>query len=133
MAEATRPRPLCDPASAPFYEAARGGRLLLAYCEHCRRYEQPGARTCPVCLGQLGWRQASGRGAVFSFVVFHRALHPAFEVPYAVCMIELEEGPRIVGELIDAAPDAVEVGLPVAAVFAADDNDGLPVRFRPRP
>jgi uncharacterized OB-fold protein len=122
-----------DASLAPFYEAAKAGTLNLAYCPACERYELPGSRTCPECLGRLEWRPGSGRGEVFSYVVFHRALHPDFEVPYAVCTIELEEGPRIVGQLADVPADEVAVGIAVTAVFPDGTGDGPPVRWQPAP
>jgi uncharacterized OB-fold protein len=134
MAEPTRPAPpsvTIPPSVLPFYEAAADGRLVLAYCPACDRHELPGTRTCPACLSrELTWRPAGGGGRVYSFVVFRRSLHPAFEVPYAVCVIELDEGPRMVAGLIDVEPDAIAVGTPVEAVFAASEDGTVPVRFR---
>jgi hypothetical protein len=131
MAEAAKPAVRIEPAVLPFYEAARAGRLVLAYCPACRRHELPGTRTCPSCLsGDLAWQEASGRGTVFTFVVFRRSLHPAFEVPYAVCVIELDEGPRLVAGLAGVPPEAVEVGMRVEAVFDDAGDEPVPLRFR---
>jgi uncharacterized OB-fold protein len=131
--EAARPVPQPSPSLAPFYEAAAAGALLLAHCATCDRYELPGAHTCPVCLRRLGWREACGRGSVFTFVVFHRALHPAFEVPYAVCVIELEEGPRMVGVLAEVRAEQVVIGMPVTAVFETGASASVPLRWRAEP
>jgi uncharacterized OB-fold protein len=77
----------------------------------------------------------SGRGAIFSFIVVHRPQHPAFldDAPYNVAIVELEEGPRLHGNVRDCANEALHVGMPVEVVFeAANDEVTLP-QFRPRP
>jgi uncharacterized OB-fold protein len=124
-----------QPAVQPFYDALRDGELMLAYCGACQRFDLPGVRTCPECLSHdLQWRRASGRGSVFSFVVFRRELHPAFAVPYAVCVVELEEGPRLVAALTGVEPGAVETGTPVVTAFGEDagGDPEIPIRFTPR-
>jgi Predicted nucleic-acid-binding protein containing a Zn-ribbon len=70
----------------------------------------------------------SGRGKVFSFVTFHRVYHPAFEqeVPYVVALVELEEGPRLLTNIVGIAPDKVACEMPVKVVFD-DVADGVSV------
>ena len=75
----------------------------------------------------------SGRGKVFSFVVFHRAYHPAWEgkVPYNVALIELDEGPIMLSNVVDVDNAKLAVGLPVAVAFEAmDESLSIPV-FKP--
>jgi uncharacterized protein len=75
----------------------------------------------------------SGRGQVFSFAIFHRAYHPAWEgkVPYTVALIELDEGPVMLSNVVGVDPANVAVGLPVAVAFeAVDDSLSIPV-FEP--
>jgi uncharacterized OB-fold protein len=103
---------------------------VLAYCPACERHDLPGTRTCPSCLGKLAWRDASRRGTVFTFVVFRRSLHPAFAVPYAVCVVELDEGPRLVAALDGVAPEDVAIGMRVEAVFDGAGEHPVPLRFR---
>jgi uncharacterized OB-fold protein len=76
----------------------------------------------------------SGRGTVFSFVVFHRAYHPAFsnDVPYNVALVELEEGPLMISNVIGVAPDAVYIGMPVEVVFVEIAPGIWLPKFRPR-
>jgi uncharacterized OB-fold protein len=83
---------------------------------------------CPDC-GRLGveWVEASGRGAVYSFTVSHRGPGPwADHVPYVVAYVELDEGPRVLTNLVGLDPGDVRIGMPVAAVF----EHGL-LRFGP--
>jgi uncharacterized protein len=98
-----KPIPVPSPESAPFWKAAREHRLLVPRCNTCGKSWFPPSQLCPHCLsGDTGWIEASGRGHVFSFVVFHRVYHPAFtdEVPYVVAIVELEEGPRMLTNVI---------------------------------
>ena len=75
---------------------------------------------CPHCLAaDFAFKPVSGRGKVYSFVTFHRVYHPAFagEVPYVVAMVELEEGPRLLSNIVGIKPDAVACEMPVKVVF----------------
>jgi uncharacterized protein len=119
-----------QPHARPFWDALDEGRLMLPHCPVCDRYELPGALVCPECLsldGPLEWREASGRGRVAAFVVFHRPFHSGFDPPYNVCVIELDEGPRMIGQVAESAPGELRFGLPVKARFEHEGN--LPVRF----
>jgi uncharacterized OB-fold protein len=81
----------------------------------------------------MEWVPVSGRGSVFSFVVYHRVYHPAFadKVPYVVAVIELEEGPRIISNVVGIAPSEVTCDMPVRVVFEAV-RDGYQIpKFEP--
>ena len=75
----------------------------------------------------------SGRGKVYSFVTFHRVYHPAFagEVPYVVAIVELEEGPRLLSNIVGVTPDAVVCEMPVQVVFDDVATDVSVPKFRP--
>jgi uncharacterized OB-fold protein len=94
----------------------------------------PAAVVCPNCLApEAQWQPMSGRGQVFSFVFFHRAYHPAWEgkVPYTVALIELEEGPIMLSNVVGVDHAKVAVGSPVAVAFEAmDEGLAIPV-FKP--
>ena len=71
---------------------------MMPRCDDCKRYWFPPSLLCPRCnSANWTWTKTSGRGRVFSYVVYHRVYHPAFaqEVPYAVAVVELDEGPRM--------------------------------------
>ena len=114
---ATRPAPIPDEASQPFFDAAAEGKLLIKYCPACSRHLAPAADVCDACHSTgIEWRQASGRATLYSFVVNHQVLHPGFanEVPYNVLVVELEEGPRINGNYLgDNADLKVDMALKV--------------------
>ena len=128
-----KPLPAPDADSAAFWAAMREGRLLLQHClacGHVQYYQQGICRACG--SDRLEHRAASGRGHVHSYSVVHRAPGPAFkaDTPYAVLLVELAEGPRMVSSLVDANPAAVAIGMAVELVFdPVSDQVTLP-RFR---
>jgi uncharacterized OB-fold protein len=127
MSEYRKPVPVASLESKPYWEGIRQHRLLLPRCAACGRTWFPPSHLCPRCgSGDVGWAQSSGRGKVFSYVVFHRAYHPGFadDVPYAVALVELEEGPRLLGNVIGVPPDQVACEMPVRVVFE-DVADGV--------
>jgi uncharacterized protein len=137
MADKPKPqpiRPAINDVNRPFWDGCRHGELLLQRCTHCQRLRYPAAVVCPSCLARdADWQRMSGRGKVFSFVVFHRAYHPAWEgkVPYNVALIELDEGPIMLSNVVDVDNAKLEVGFPVQAAFAAmDESLAIPV-FKP--
>ena len=127
--------PLIDSESAPFWEAAREGRLLIMRCRACDRpYFYP-RRYCPRCWSdETEWREASGRGTVHTYSVIHQNPAPPFSdwCPYAVVLVDLEEGVRLMGNW-DRSIDLyrLAVGLPVEVTFEAITEEISLPRFRP--
>lgn len=115
-----KPIPESSPALAPFFAAAREGRLVVQRCTGCGALRFPPREACSTCLApEATWQQVSGRGEVFSYNVMHQIYHPGFatEVPYAVVIVKLEEGPKITSNLVGCSADQVVIGMPVEAVF----------------
>jgi uncharacterized OB-fold protein len=115
----TRPVPVSDDASRPFFEAAARGKLLIKYCPPCNRSLAPQAEFCDSCLSaELDWKEALGRGTVYSFVINHQAAHPGFAdlVPYNIIVVELEEGPRLNSNYLGPNEDLV-VDMAVKVAF----------------
>jgi len=129
-----KPLPAPDADTAAFWAGMREGRLLLQHCLACGHVQYYQQGICRVCgSDRLEHRAASGRGVVYSYSVVHRAPGPAFkaDTPYAVLLVELGEGPRMVSSLVDSDPAAVTIGMAVELVFdAVTDQVTLP-RFRP--
>ena len=124
----TRPAPVPDQASRPFFDAAAEGRLLIRYCPACARYLAPAADFCDTChAGALEWRQASGRATLYSFVINHQVLHPGFaaEVPFNVIIAELAEGPRLTGNYIGENTD-LEVNMALQVTFEQVSDVSVP-------
>jgi uncharacterized OB-fold protein len=105
-------------------------------CPACGAFRFPARPRCDQCWStESEWVRASGRGTVHSFAVMHRVYHPAFkeEVPYNFAVIELEEGPRMLANVVDCPNDRIQVGMPVEAIFDDVSEEAALVRFRPSP
>jgi uncharacterized OB-fold protein len=116
--------------TAPFWEATAEGRLVLSRCLRCHATIWYPRAVCPEC-GSLDteWYEASGRGTVYSFTVNRQRSY--FAEPYVVAYVELDEGPRIMTNIVDVDPEDVAIGQPVRVVFGrAGDGPVLP-RFAP--
>lgn len=127
-----------DPETAPYWEAARDGRLTYKECRSCRQaFFYPRAR-CPRCWSaDTVWRDASGDGTVHTFTVVHQNDLPPFKdrVPYVVALIDLEAGVRMTSNVEGCPPEDVECGMPVRVAFrqeaAGSETFSIPV-FHPR-
>ena len=119
-------------AAAEFYRFLARGELRLQRCASCATWRHPPRHRCASC-GSLDaeWVPASGRGRVFTWTVTHRAVDPAFTPPYAIVVVELEEGPRLVGNVKDLELSDLALDLPVVVeIEHASDAVGI-VWFRP--
>lgn len=134
MSEYTKPLPMPAEDSVPFWNAARKHELSLQKCGTCGAFRFPPAPLCPECT-ELGgeWTRLTGRGRIFSFVVFHRAYHKGFEkeLPYAVAVVELDEGPRLVSNIVGIAPDKLRCDMKVEAVFEDVTPECSLPKFKP--
>jgi uncharacterized OB-fold protein len=102
--------------TAPYWEAARQGRLALQRCGACHEVLHPPAPVCPGChSASLEWFDAIGRGEVFSWTVVRHAAHRAVEgsTPYIVALVTLPEGPLLICNILGCSPDDVRIGMPV--------------------
>jgi uncharacterized protein len=119
--------PIVSPEARPYWEGARDGRLCLQRCVACAAVVWYPRGVCPGCgETRLEWFQATGRGAVYSFSVVRRGSPFGAIAPYVLAYVELEEGPRVLSNLVNCDPESVTVGSAVRAVF-----DGGLVRFEP--
>jgi len=129
-----KPVPVVQPWARPFWEAARRGVLILQHCGDCGSAIHYPRLVCPACASEnLGWREASGRGVVYSFTVVESNAPSAFlvDIPYVVAVIRLEEGVRMLSNVVDCPASALRCDMPVEVVFAKlDDQFTLP-KFRP--
>lgn len=118
----------------PFWDGVENGQLLLQHCSACGARQYYPRPLCAKChLPALEWRAASGRGTLYSYSVVQRAPNPAFQAiaPYVTAIVELEEGPRIFTNIVDADPEALAVGGPVTAVFREGPEGLMLPYFRP--
>ncbi|MGZ8196795.1 MAG: Zn-ribbon domain-containing OB-fold protein [Burkholderiales bacterium] len=133
--EYKKPLPTLTEENRPFWEGAREGRLVMQKCGACGHIRYPISHVCPDCLSyEFEWTPLSGRGEVFSYVVFYQLYNKAFadDIPYNVALIQLDEGPRMMSNIVGADNDAVKVGDKVEAAFEkATDEITIP-KFRLR-
>jgi uncharacterized OB-fold protein len=130
---ARKPLPTPDADTAAFWHGLRSGELLLQYCADCGHVQYYQQAICRACGGeQLEHRPASGRGKVHSFSMVHRAPGPAFksDVPYAVILVELEEGPRMISTFTGGSPDQVTFDMDVVLALDKVSEDVTLPRFR---
>jgi uncharacterized OB-fold protein len=114
-----------------YLEGLRAGELRIQRCENCGEYRFPPSRFCPRCLSTAwAWTPVSGRGTLWSWVRMHKRYIPGFEPPYIVCLVQLDEGPRMIATVPDDVAGRLECDQPVTAYFEKD-SDQVRVLFRP--
>jgi uncharacterized OB-fold protein len=124
--ETPLPQPIANGDSLPYWNAARERRLVIRKCLACSQLHFMPRHLCPSCWSdQLEWLEAKGTGSVHSFTVVRRASDPAFAslVPYVVALIDLEEGPRMMANILGADALDVKIGDAVKVTFE-DRGDG---------
>lgn len=121
-------RPVVSRDTAFFWAGTAAGELRIQHCPSCDRLRHPPGPLCPSCgADEQDHVVASGRGTVYSYVVHHAPQVPGRTVPFVVALVELEEGVRMIGELIDADPSTVSIGMRVRlALTKVDDALTLP-------
>lgn len=129
-------RPAVSQDSAFFWAGTTAGELRIQRCERCGRLRHPPGPLCPNCgsAGRTagpGYIVATGRGEVYSYVVHHHPPVPGRELPFVVALVVLEEGVRMLGEVVSVAPEDVRIGLPVEVTFQRVDDELTLPAWRP--
>jgi uncharacterized OB-fold protein len=121
-----------DALTAPYFEGAARGELVIPRCDACGDYVWYPEEACPRDGGTLTWRPVSGRGSLFTWAVVRRAFLPAFEdrVPFVTALVALAEDPsvRLCTYIVDAAPDALVADAPVVVTFRTLEFRTVPGR-----
>lgn len=127
------PQPEPGSLNAEFYARAAQGKLELQRCSACEVFRHPPRFLCAKCGSpEFRWQAVSGRGEVFAWTVTHRVLDPAWGPdPYAALVVQLEEGPRVLGVLRGSDPAQLRLGLPVVLEIEPS-GDAAFLYFRPR-
>jgi uncharacterized OB-fold protein len=129
-----RPLPDETPLTAPFWAAARERRLVVQRCRGCERYRWPPEVACYYC-GALGhdWAPVSGRAILYSWTIAHPPLLPYFQQrsPWPVAVVELEEGPRLVTNLVGLDSIDYRIGMALTADFEEIAGGVMLVVFKP--
>ena len=121
------PAPIVTSETQGFWSAAREGRFVVPTCDACDKAHWYPRAICPFCgSDKVQWRNASGRGTIYTFSVMRRA-----KEPYAIAYVTLAEGPTMMTNLVDCDFDKLSIGQAVNVVFK-DTEGGPPVpMFRP--
>jgi uncharacterized OB-fold protein len=135
MSDSTYPLlPKISDDTAPFWQGCKERRLLFQKCSECGHVRYPASFGCPQCLSPRNtWIESKGRGSIYSFVVFQRAFHPSMadRIPYTVAVVEIEEGPSFLTNIVGCDPTEVHCGQKVRLQWE-NAIDGLPLpMFRP--
>ncbi|HSF26534.1 MAG TPA: Zn-ribbon domain-containing OB-fold protein [Actinomycetes bacterium] len=136
-ARVPRPPMLSTPATAPYWAAAAVGRLLLQRCRSCGRLQHYARTLCAGCWSEdLDWVEAAGTGTVWTLTVAHVPGHPAWAAaaPYVLAIVELDEGPRLLTNVVGVPPQSVAVGQRVRLVRHTDscpEGDPALLQFTP--
>lgn len=128
-----RPRPGISHDTRFFWDGVNGGELRIQRCRRCATLHHPPRVRCHRCGSyDFDFAVSSGRGVVYSFVEPCHPRLPSFDYPYVVGLVELEEGTRLITNIVDIDVEKVEIGMPVELVFQAPDPDLVLPVFRPR-
>ena len=129
-----KPLPRPNPDTQPFWDACQQHELRFQKCLDCDHVRWPASIICPSCYSKETERiKASGKGTVYTFTVYHHAFHPAFkeDIPYVTAIIELEEGPHLLSNIVNCDPETVYCDMPVEVTWDdVDENYSLP-KFKP--
>ncbi len=132
MAEYTRPLPVPDGDTKPYWDAAKEHRLVIQRCQDCQHAIFYPRSICPQCMSdRVAWIGATGKGTVYSYTVVHRApAQFADDAPYVVALIDLAEGVRMMSNVVGSPPSSVRIGAAVEVVFDDVTSDISLPKFR---
>jgi uncharacterized OB-fold protein len=136
MSEYKKPLPFVTEETRPFWEGCQRHELVLPYCTACRAFYYYPRPFCPQCFSwDIEWRRTSGRGRLYTYAIQYRPQAPGFdaELPYVTAIVELDEGPRMMTNLVgvDPDPDKIRCDMPVEVTFD-DVTDAITLpKFRP--
>jgi uncharacterized OB-fold protein len=126
------PLPQPTPESAPFWEGCARGELLFQRCAKCGTPNFVPAAACRNCLSpELSWEASAGKGSLYSWTIIWRPQTPAFEVPYAVGIVDIDEGYQMLSAIIDCDADDLRLGLRLEVDFRKMSDEITLPYFRP--
>ncbi|MEZ5383613.1 MAG: Zn-ribbon domain-containing OB-fold protein [Microthrixaceae bacterium] len=128
-----RPVPVPTPETQHFWDGTKAGKLLLQRCERCEHVYFPPRPFCPACsCREVAVVESSGRGVLWSYVISHRP-HPAFEGPYAIAVVRLDDGPQMMTNIVgcEPTPEALVLDMVVRVRFEPLTDDITLPLFEP--
>lgn len=133
MSGSQRPLPLPTPETKHFWEGTQQGEIRLQKCDDCAKVYFPPRPFCPGCASRkVSILKASGKAKLFSYVIHHRPA-PGFTPPYAIAVVELEEGPRLMTNIVECpqTPEALQLDMPLVPHFEKMSDDITLPLFKP--
>ena len=134
MADYQKPLPHISLEALPFWEGAKRHELLIQKCRNCGNFFFYPRSICPHCLSyEVDWVKVSGLGKIYSFTISYRYPSPGFkqEVPYNVAIVELDEGVRLMTNIVECRDEDLKIGLPVEVIFEDVTPDISLPKFKP--
>lgn len=128
-----KPLPIIDPESAPYWSALKERRLILKRCRDCGRHHFYPRALCPHCHSDaLVWSDARGTGTIYSYTVARRPAGPAFkgDAPYVIAVVDLDEGARMMTNIVTNDVDSIRIGQRVCVAFEAVTDEVTLPKFR---
>jgi uncharacterized OB-fold protein len=133
-----KPVPAITPEAKPFWDAAAQQKLKIQRCKACRAWVWTPRPACVECGSEnIEWNDLSGKGEVYSFTVIRqiagRGAPQAFQkdIPYVVAWVNLDEGPRLISNIVDCPVETVTIGMKVAVTFEQATKDVWMPKFKP--
>ena len=114
-----------------FWEGIKEHKLVFQRCKECGTWAHPPRPACPKCHSfEKEWAPSKGKGTVYSWVTYLESPDPAFKAPYSVVLVELDEGVRLISNMVDAKPEEISIGMPVEVVIDDIADDLTLPKFR---
>ena len=133
-----KPLPAITTEAKPFWDAAAQNKLVMQHCQDCGAWVWTPRPLCNECGSEhVEWTPMSGKGEIYSFTVIRqvvgRAASKAFEpdIPYVVAWVDLDEGPRMITNIVGCAADQVTLGMKVSVIFEQASKDVWLPKFKP--
>ena len=133
MPNGQRVIPTPTPETRHYWDGAKDGKLILQKCNDCSANYFPPRPFCPKCGSRSVQEfQASGKGSLYSYVINHLP-SPGFTPPFAIAVVELEEGPRLMSNIVECeqTPEALELDMPLEVTFEKLNDDITLPQFKP--
>lgn len=113
------PAPTAEAGTEPFWEGTKNGKLMVKYCQSCKQPHWYPRTLCPFCFSDTEWKQAGGKGTIYSFSVMQRG-NPN---PYCIAYVTLDEGVTMMTQIVDCDLDTIKIGQRVEVVFKPSEGD----------
>lgn len=124
MPDYTKPLPTPDPVTKPYWDSVKAHAMQLQKCSDCGKFVFYPRAVCPHCFSRdLKWTPVSGKGKIYGFTISHQKVIQSFasEVPYVIALVELEEGARMMTNLVGVEPDSTQIKVGMDVIVQYDD------------